>query len=89
MTNQDNKIQVSADEFARYKKLGAEKGAIEREQKAIVVKWEAAGIFPEKTADNVGKPFVVVNGNGDEIGKLTIYACEEKVVAGFIARRIS
>ena len=83
------KIQVSADDFARYKKLGSEKGAIEREQKKIVEGWEKANLLPEKTLSNVGREFVLVNGNGDEIGKLTVYACDEKIIPVFVARRIS
>lgn len=84
-----NQIKVGADEFARYKKLGAEKGAIEREQKNIMAAWETAGLLPAKTEANVGVPFVVVNGNGDEIGKVTVYAAAEKTIPAFIARRIS
>jgi hypothetical protein len=82
-----NQIKISADEFARYKKLGAEKSAIEREQKNIVAGWE--GLLPDKVETNVGVPFVIVNGNGDEIGKVTVYACEAKTIPAFVARRIS
>lgn len=88
MTKQ-NQIKINAHEFARYKKLGAEKGAIEREQKNIMAKWEAEGLLPEKTAANIGQPFVIVNGNGDEIGKVTIYHCEARMMPEFTARRIS
>ena len=83
------RIQVSADDFARYKKLGSEKGAIEREQKAIMEQWEKAGLLPDKTMGNVGKEYVLVNGNNDEIGKITVYYAPEKTVGAFIARRIS
>lgn len=86
---QIQKIKLPADEFARYKKLAAEKAAIDREQKNIVAAWEKAGLLPNKTAENVGVQFVIVNGNNDEIGKVTVYSAEEKVVAAFVARRIS
>lgn len=83
------RIQVSADDFARYKKLGSEKGSIDREQKKIVEQWEKAGLLPDKEAGNVGKEYVLVNGNNDEIGRITVYACDAKTVPAFIARRIS
>lgn len=82
-------IKLDADSFARYKKLGAEKSALDREQKNILAKWETDGLLPEKNESNVNLPFVIVNGNNDEIGKITIYKCEEKTVAAFIARRVS
>lgn len=67
----------------------AEKSAIERQTKQITEAWEKAGLLPDKTQDNVGKEYVITNGNGDEMGKVTVYACAEKVVPAFIARRIS
>ena len=88
-TTQATIIKLDADSFARYKKLGAEKAALDREQKNIMANWEKASLLPEKNESNLDLPFVVVNGNGDEIGKITIYKCEEKTVAAFIARRVS
>lgn len=87
--NTIEKIKLPADEFARYKKLGAEKGAIEREQKNIMAAWEQAGLLPEKELKNCDVQYVIVNGNNDEIGKITVYHCDEKTIKEFIARRVS
>jgi hypothetical protein len=82
-------VEIAAEEFDAYKKTKAEIASREREIKKIVEKWEAAGL-PVADAANAGE-YVIVNGNKQEIGKVTIsYRNPETTPrAGFWTRRIS
>lgn len=80
-----NTFKVEAQAWARYLKLKAERAALDREVKAL----EASFGFP--SADQVAEDatYVIVNGNADEVGKLSFYHYSGAVIPPGWRRRIS
>jgi len=78
-------LMVKSEIWNRRCKLKAEKASIERELKEI----DASMDFPK--AKDIAQPFqaVIVNGNGDNVGKFTVYFSPEKTIREFWAARIS
>ncbi len=66
----------------------AEKAAIERQRKAILEDWEDSGFLPVKSAATVGE-YVIVNGNNDEMGKVTVYHKDGFTVPAHYETRVS
>lgn len=78
-----NTITVAAEEFAKYKKLKAEEAACKKQADAIKKGWG----LPEAAEIAEAREYVIVNGNGDEQGKYTIYFVKEFTrKAGWAAR---
>lgn len=76
---------VKADDWARFKKLGAEIAALQRSRDAI----KASFGLPDAKVLQQECKVVLVNGNGDEVGKATYSHVAEKVVAAYWQCRIS
>jgi hypothetical protein len=79
------RITISAETFAKYKKIAAEKAALEKAIKALQADMPE---LPESKAENAGT-WVIVNGNGDEQGKVTIFPRDEFVMPSCVIRKIS
>jgi hypothetical protein len=78
------RITVTSELFAKFKKIQAEKGALEKEIKKL----QADMNLPEATAENAGT-WIIANGNGDEQGKATIFARAEFVMPACVIRKVS
>lgn len=78
------RVEVGAELFARFKKLNAEKLALEKAVKAL----QAEMNLPEAAEGNVGT-WIIANGNGDEMGKVSISARAEFTMPACIVRRVS
>lgn len=64
-------IVLPAEEYKEFNKLKAEIAAAQRAKEKLVEKWETVNGLPKAAADTQGE-YVIVNGNGDEIGKVTV-----------------
>jgi hypothetical protein len=84
------KVTIASESFDEYKKLKAEIASRQREVEQIVEQWETANNLPVASATTAGE-YVIVNGNAQEIGKVTVSwrEPEKKPRAGFWTRRIS
>lgn len=89
-TVKTRQVEIPANQFDEYKKLKAEIASRERETKKFVELWEQINGLPFACSDAEGE-YVIVNGNRQEIGKVTVSwrAPEVKLRAGFWTRRIS
>lgn len=66
----------------------AEKAAIERTRKKILARWQKSGLLPEANQANMGE-YVIANGNGDEIGKVTVYHKDGFAIPAHYEMRVS
>jgi hypothetical protein len=78
-------VMVEADQWTKYLKLKAERASVEREIKGI----EETFHFP--SAEEVGRDaqMVIVNGNGDAVGKLSVYWYTGATIPAAWRRRVS
>lgn len=81
-------IILPANQFAEYQRLSSEIAANERARKAIKEQWEKAGLFPIASKASEGQ-YVIVNGNGDEQGKATVYHFSGAVIPASYRLKIS
>lgn len=78
-------LKVASEDWKRFLKLKAEKSAIERELKKL----EESFDFPKAEEVAEEKQLVIFNGNGDEVGKLSVYWYGGATIPPAWRRRIS
>lgn len=78
------RVTVEAELFARYKKLAAEKSALEKEVKNVLSQMN----LPEASPETLGA-YIIENGNHDEIGKVSIFHRDSFVMPECNIRKVS
>lgn len=81
-------ISITAAEFATFNKLKAEIASLERRKKEIIKKWENENGLPVACKATEGE-YILVDGNGNEVGKATISYSAGYEVKPFFKRTIS
>ena len=56
-------LNIPQAEYDKYKALLAEEKANKLAKDTLVESWEAKGLLPDKVKKNLGKSFIIVNGN--------------------------
>lgn len=79
------KITIPADKWAQYLKIKAERTALEKREKELLISFN----IPEASGKNVGQTFILTNGNGDEIGKVSYFSFPGATIPPGTRRRIS
>lgn len=79
------KISIPADKWTQYLKLKSERIALEKREKELIFSFN----IPEPSAENTGQTFILTNGNGDEIGKVSYFDFPGANIPAGIRRRIS
>ena len=77
-------ITIPAEDWKHYKALTSERNALNNKVKEL----EATFPLPESIKANVGK-WIVVDGNGDVQGKLTIFPVDAFIVDEHCKKRLS
>lgn len=82
---QKMKITIPADKWTQYLKIKAERAALEKREKELLTSFN----IPEASPENIGQTFILTNGNGDEIGKVSYFNFPGATIPCGVRRRIS
>lgn len=86
--NAIQKITVKAADYTAFLRARAEENAAKKTKDAILAKWETESGLPLANASTAGE-YIIVDGNGNELGKVSIAGRDSYVVKAGFVRKVS